>query len=72
MLKDTKQWQPAVRLELHCSLGNKVRKMLRLAWAKVITNAIVHTLWLIDSVLDSRSRGRQFESHQRHYVVSLS
>ena len=28
--------------------------------------------WLSGRVLDSRPRGRRFEPHQRHYVVSLS
>ena len=28
--------------------------------------------WLSGRVLDSRPRGRRFEPHRRHYVVSLS
>ena len=28
--------------------------------------------WLSGRVLDSRPKGRGFEPHQRHYVVSLS
>ena len=31
-----------------------------------------YTLWLSGRKLDSRPRGRGFEPHRRHYVVSLS
>ena len=37
-------------------------------WYTLVTGA----QWLSGRVLDSRSRGRGFEHHRRHCVVSLS
>ena len=35
-------------------------------------NCLREAQWLSGRVIDSRPRGRGFESHQRHCVVSLS
>ena len=38
-----------------------------------VLSTIAHgTQWLSGRVLDSRPKGRGFEPHRRHYVVSLS
>ena len=46
------------------------------AGQNIVESSIIHAnkraQWLIGRVLDSRPRGRRFESHRRHCVVSLS
>ena len=47
------------------SLSDKIRQML-------LKHSILLQSWFSGRVLDSRPRGRGFEPHRRHCVVSLS
>ena len=43
----------------------------RVSWCNEVLNRVPGAQWLSGRVLDSRQRGRRFESHRRHCNVVL-
>ena len=52
--------------------NKKLEQMISKAGVRCLAFLELGVQWLSSRVLDSRPRGRRFEPHQRHCVVSLS
>ena len=57
-------------LNLFCSFTEGVQRLFQ--GKLLFSKASVGAQWLSGRVLDSRPKGRGFEPHRRHWVVSLS
>ena len=70
--------QPETPWNRHCTIPSllfQTKRTKSISASRVKTQygrERVGTQWLSGRVLDSRPRGREFESHRRHCIVSLS
>ena len=66
----------SIYYSIHCNaIYQKLKQIFMKMKVKLYQfnhNLIEGAQWLSGRVLDSRPRGREFEPHRRHYIVSLS